>query len=115
MTEDEQSRGRGAIHITFLGTLAFSFLIGVGPTFCARQAEAASCSGCGCKGGPGYRGPNGRCVGWDALAETCGSPPTSRCKAEQVNVRQPAAPAQRERSPAPQRQAPATQTVPNPF
>jgi hypothetical protein len=27
-------------------------------------AGAQACSGCGCRGGPGYRGPNGRCVGW---------------------------------------------------
>ena len=39
------------------------------------------CSGCGCKGGPGYRGPSG-CVGWAQLNNICGTPPTTRCAAE---------------------------------
>ena len=46
----------------------------------------AACSGCGCRGGPGYRGQNGKCVGWDQLARICGKPPTTRCKPEQVNA-----------------------------
>ncbi len=25
---------------------------------------ALACQGCGCRGGPGYRGPDGKCVGW---------------------------------------------------
>jgi hypothetical protein len=37
---------------------------------------------CGSRGGPGYRGPNGRCVGWADIGRTCGSPPTTRCTAE---------------------------------
>lgn len=37
---------------------------------------------CGAKGGPGYRSANGKCVGWAALARTCGNPPTLRCSAE---------------------------------
>jgi hypothetical protein len=40
------------------------------------------CGKCGCKGGPGYRDGKGRCIGWDNLAEICGSPPTLKCKAE---------------------------------
>src|SRR5271165_1002368 len=40
------------------------------------------CTGCGCKGGPGYRAPDGRCVGFRALARTCGTPPTERCTFE---------------------------------
>lgn len=39
------------------------------------------CSGCGCKGGPGYRGPKG-CVGWADLIRTCGPPPHSNCTRE---------------------------------
>lgn len=45
-----------------------------------------ACEGCGCRGGPGYRGADGRCVGWKDLAKKCGSPPTSRCSAEGPNV-----------------------------
>lgn len=39
----------------------------------------ARCEGCGCKGGPGYRGPNGKCVGFKNLEKICGSPPETRC------------------------------------
>lgn len=39
---------------------------------------------CGDRSGPGYRGPNGKCVGWAELGRVCGSPPTSRCTAENV-------------------------------
>ncbi|MDB5597845.1 MAG: hypothetical protein JWM36_4806 [Hyphomicrobiales bacterium] len=41
--------------------------------------ERERCTGCGCAGGPGYRGPNGQCVGFKALVKVCGSPPTLRC------------------------------------
>ena len=47
---------------------------------------AQACSGCGCRGGPGYRGPNGQCVGWADIGRTCGSPPTTRCAAEGPNA-----------------------------
>ncbi|KAA2235592.1 hypothetical protein F0L46_19010 [Salinarimonas soli] len=45
-----------------------------------------ACSGCGCRGGPGYRGPSGRCVGWADIGRTCGTPPTTRCRAEGPNA-----------------------------
>ena len=48
------------------------------------SAASAACTGCGCKGGPGYRAPNGRCVGWADIGRTCGSPPTLRCTPEGV-------------------------------
>ena len=48
----------------------------------ARCPERPRCSGCGCKGGPGYRGPDGRCVGFKDLAKICGTPPESRCTFE---------------------------------
>lgn len=41
-------------------------------------------SGCGSRGGSGYRGPKGRCVGKKRLRKICGNPPTLRCKAENV-------------------------------
>ena len=40
------------------------------------------CHGCGCKGGPGYRAPDGRCVGFLELERKCGAPPTLRCTFE---------------------------------
>jgi hypothetical protein len=49
-------------------------------------SPADACSGCGCRGGPGYRGPSGRCVGWADIGRTCGSPPTTRCTPEGPNA-----------------------------
>jgi hypothetical protein len=46
----------------------------------AGQAVAA----CGDKGGPGYRAPSGRCVGWADIGKTCGNPPSTRCTAERA-------------------------------
>ena len=41
------------------------------------------CSGCRCRGGPGYRNPeNGRCVGWADLNTSCGAPPHDKCTKE---------------------------------
>ncbi|OLP43782.1 hypothetical protein BJF95_20570 [Rhizobium oryziradicis] len=41
--------------------------------------QGGRCEGCGCKGGPGYRAPNGKCVGFKNLAKLCGTPPETRC------------------------------------
>src|SRR5262249_6449561 len=54
--------------------------------------DAQICSGCGCRGGPGYRGPDGNCVGWKALDRICGRPPTTRCTPELVNSDKPTTP-----------------------
>jgi len=45
----------------------------------ARCPDMPQCKGCGCKGGPGYRGPDNRCVGFRELDKICGVPPTTRC------------------------------------
>ena len=37
---------------------------------------------CGSRGGPGWRGPDGRFVGRKNLNRVCGVPPETRCKAE---------------------------------
>lgn len=39
---------------------------------------------CGTRGGPGYRGPDGKCVGWANLRKVCGSPPSTNCTPEIV-------------------------------
>ncbi|MGV1013983.1 MAG: hypothetical protein ACOYB4_03340 [Methyloceanibacter sp.] len=52
---------------------------GLAPAF---AQEACRCKGCGCKGGPGWRGPNGYCVSTARLAQICGSPPGEPCKQE---------------------------------
>ena len=37
---------------------------------------------CGSRDGPGYRGPDGKCVGRAALNRVCGKPWTTRCTKE---------------------------------
>ena len=44
--------------------------------------SACRCVGCGCKGGPGWRGQNGQCVSHASLTRDCGSPPSARCTYE---------------------------------
>jgi hypothetical protein len=51
---------------------------------CAATEASATC---GTKGGPGYRGPSGKCVGWAEICRVCGSPPTQRCTPELSNPR----------------------------
>ena len=48
----------------------------------AACPDRPACRGCGCKGGPGYRGPDGRCVGFSSLDKICGRPPETRCTFE---------------------------------
>lgn len=48
-----------------------------------------ACEGCGCKGGPGYRKPNGDCVSWKQIFTVCGSPPSKCCTPEQADPRAP--------------------------
>jgi hypothetical protein len=40
---------------------------------------------CGTQGGPGYRGPDGKCKGWAELGRVCGCPPSTGCAAEQAH------------------------------
>ena len=54
-------------------------------------SHECSYADCGERGGPGYRAPNGQCVGWAALARTCGNPPSLRCTAERVQPEAPEA------------------------
>ena len=45
--------------------------------------QGEKCSGCGCKGGPGYRSnETGKCVSYKQLRSTCGTPLTTKCKFE---------------------------------
>jgi len=48
----------------------------------AAADDACRCQGCGCKGGAGWRGPDGSCVPRASLAQTCGSPAGALCKQE---------------------------------
>jgi hypothetical protein len=50
------------------------------------------CSGCGCKGGPGYRAPReppgtkGQCVGYKNILSICGPPPHTLCHRECATI-----------------------------
>lgn len=52
------------------------------PLLFASVCTDRAFSGCGDRGGPGYRNQAGKCVGWAALAQQCGNPPTTKCTAE---------------------------------
>ena len=45
-------------------------------------AEDCRCKGCGCKGGAGWRGPDGVCVQKAMLDQVCGNPAGAPCKHE---------------------------------
>jgi hypothetical protein len=51
-------------------------------TFLAGSHNALATRGT--RGGPNYRGPNGKCVGCQEIGRVCGAPPNSRCTAENV-------------------------------
>lgn len=63
--------------------ISFAFLTFPAPSTALAQ-EPCRCKGCGCKGGPGWRGPDGFCVSQAKLAELCGSPAGAPCKQENV-------------------------------
>jgi hypothetical protein len=58
-----------------IGLVALIVLVGA-----TSFAEAT----CGDLGGTGYRGPKGKCVGWEELGRVCGCPPTTRCTPEKI-------------------------------
>ena len=70
---------RYAVALSSLIFLTFSVPQG-GST--ALSQEVCRCKGCGCKGGPGWRGPEGTCVSQAKLPEICGSPPGAPCVQE---------------------------------
>lgn len=53
-----------------LSALALVFLASIVPV----SADDCRCKGCGCKGGAGWRGPDGACVQKAMLDQTCGNP-----------------------------------------
>lgn len=73
------------IRVLLIGILVMAVSYGTAISVRAHQMchlDSTKCRGCGCKGGPGYRGPNGRCVGFKNLKKICGDPPTTRCDFE---------------------------------
>ena len=71
---------RGLFALSFL-LISFAFPISLG-SIAAYAQEDCRCKGCGCKGGPGWRGPEGTCVPEPKLAEICGTPAGAPCKLE---------------------------------
>jgi hypothetical protein len=57
-------------------------LLTVAVVLALMAGDMARGAGCGSRGGPGYRGPNGQCVGWANLNKVCGVPPTKNCTNE---------------------------------
>lgn len=67
--------------ITGIALISLSFLM-LPVSVPAFAQEDCRCQGCGCKGGPGWRGPDETCVSKAKLAEICGSPPGAPCNQE---------------------------------
>ena len=64
---------------SLFSAFALVFLASIVPAF---SAEDCRCKGCGCKGGAGWRGPDGACVQKAALNQICGNPAGAPCKHE---------------------------------
>jgi len=62
-----------------------------GRTFQPAKHSPVTHQTCGTRGGPGHRGPDGKCVGWAELGRKCGSPPSLRCTPELAQPEAPAA------------------------
>ena len=71
---------RACIATVFL-LISFAFFALPVPST-AFADDACRCKGCGCKGGSGWRGPDGFCVAQGKLAAVCGTPAGAPCKQE---------------------------------
>ena len=70
-----------ALAISAIVMISLGFMALSAPSTGLAQ-EVCRCKGCGCKGGPRWRGPDGACVSTTKLAEICGSPAGAPCKQE---------------------------------
>lgn len=66
--------------------IAILLLLWPTPSFAENIEQVAYCSGCGCKGGPGWRiHKSGKCASYKNIAKQCGNPPNpSQCTNELV-------------------------------
>lgn len=71
-----------ALAISVMTLISLAFLTLPGTVTATVAQEVCRCKGCGCKGGPGWRGPEGTCVSQAKLAEICGSPAGAPCVKE---------------------------------
>jgi len=63
----------------FLSNISVILIVTIGASVANAQCW---CSGCGCKGGPGYRDTDNHCVSHKDLTKKCGVPPSQRCTYE---------------------------------
>ena len=68
--------------ISALLMISLGFLGMPAPSMAAAAKAPCQCKGCGCKGGSGWRGPDGTCVSQAKLADVCGTPAGTPCKQE---------------------------------
>ena len=68
--------------VTFLLALALANVTMVPLAQAADCPKLPSCNGCGCRGGTGYRAPDGHCVGFRELRRICGAEPEKVCTFE---------------------------------
>jgi hypothetical protein len=70
---------RGILIGLIVGATVISAMAVPTRAFAACVRDSSFCSGCGCKGGPGWRHiASGRCVGFRDLAAKCGDPPSEK-------------------------------------
>ena len=65
-----------ALAVVSLSWLPVEAVPATEPLLVAGCPERPPCRGC--RDGPGYRGPDGTCVGFRNLPKVCGSPPETR-------------------------------------
>ena len=76
----------GKPFVQLVAAAAFTFAIAL---------PASACDGCSCRGGPGYRLPNGKCSSWKQHASYCNGacyPPGTNNEAAALGLRVPISP-----------------------
>jgi len=71
------------------GDLVKPVLVGIVGIVALAAITCEAFAACGERGGPGYRGPDGKCVGWAELGRKCGAPPSLRCTPELAHPKAP--------------------------
>jgi hypothetical protein len=76
---------------TYAGSMQpwVSGLIALVGTLASATVSLPAGATCGERGGPGYRGPDGKCVGWANIGKVCGNPPSTHCTAELAHANAP--------------------------
>ncbi|GEM_PF-1807912 len=75
----ERASQKTSVFLAMVFAAAAAAILLPAPPVFANCPDRPACTGCGYKGGPGYRGPDGKCVGFKNLERICGDPPTTHC------------------------------------